>query len=65
MDSFLLPFLVLISILAVIGCIYNIRSKNKAGIVIGGLFTLILVGATLHALNIEFQIVERIRDLLI
>jgi hypothetical protein len=50
MQYFMVPLLVLISILAIRGTIYNFRTKNKPGYIIGGLFTAGIIGITLLAL---------------
>ncbi len=50
MEYFMVPLLVLISILAVWGTLYNKKTGNKPGFVIGGVFTLGIVGVTLLAL---------------
>ncbi|WP_164491675.1 hypothetical protein [Staphylospora marina] len=46
MDYFMVPLLVIISILAVKGTLYNKKTGNKPGFVIGGLFTLGMLGIT-------------------
>lgn len=50
MDYFMVPLLVIISILAVRGAWYNKKTGNKPGFVIGGLFSLGVVGVTMLAL---------------
>ncbi|MBA4495027.1 hypothetical protein ACFO25_02125 [Paenactinomyces guangxiensis] len=50
MNYFMVPILVLISIFAIQGTLYNKKTGNKPGLVIGGVFTLGLVGVTLLAL---------------
>ncbi|WP_146160452.1 hypothetical protein [Desmospora activa] len=41
--------LIFVSILAVMGTLYNKRTNNKVGFLLGGLFTLAVVGVTLIA----------------
>lgn len=50
MEYFMVPLLVLISIFAIRGTIYNKKTGNKPGLIIGGAFTLGVVGVTLLAL---------------
>ncbi|SEN21442.1 hypothetical protein [Lihuaxuella thermophila] len=50
MEYFMVPLLVLISIFSVWGTIYNKKTGNKPGFIIGGVFTLGVVGVTLLAL---------------
>jgi len=50
MNYFMVPLLVLIAILAIRGTLYNKKTGNKPGFVIGGIFTLGIVGVTLLAL---------------
>lgn len=45
--------LIFVSILSVMGTLYNKRTGNKPGFVIGGLFTLAIVGVTLIAIYDE------------
>lgn len=47
MEYFMVPILVMMSILSVYGTIYNKRTKNLPGFYIGGLFTVGLVLITL------------------
>jgi hypothetical protein len=46
MQYFMVPLLVIISILAIRGTMYNKKTGNKPGFIIGGLFTLGLLGVT-------------------
>jgi hypothetical protein len=50
MNYFMVPLLVLISIFAIRGTLHNKRTGNKPGFIIGGLFTLGIVGVTLLSL---------------
>ncbi|MBA4542863.1 MULTISPECIES: hypothetical protein [Thermoactinomyces] len=50
MQYFMVPLLVLISIFAIRGTYYNKKTGNKPGFIIGGIFTLGLVGVTVLAL---------------
>jgi cytochrome c biogenesis protein ResB len=50
MDYFMVPLLVLISIFAIFGTLHNKKTGNKPGLIIGGAFTLGIVGVTLLAL---------------
>ncbi|TCS93504.1 hypothetical protein [Hazenella coriacea] len=46
MEYFMVPFLVLSSILAVMGTMYNKKSGNKPGFLLSVVFTVCLVGVT-------------------
>lgn len=50
MNLYMVTVMVLISILAILGTIFNKNTKNKPGFVIGGVFTVGLVGITLLSL---------------
>ncbi|MFD1422174.1 MULTISPECIES: hypothetical protein [Laceyella] len=50
MEYFMVPLLVIISILSIRGVIDNKKIGNKPGVIIGGVFTLALVGVTLLSL---------------
>jgi hypothetical protein len=50
MQYFMVPLLVIISIFAIIGTLYNKKTGNSAGYYIGGVFTLGLVVVTLLSL---------------
>ncbi|WP_156877510.1 hypothetical protein [Shimazuella kribbensis] len=50
MEYFMVPLLVITSVLAIIGTMYNKRTGNAAGFYIGGLFTLGTVVVTLISL---------------
>lgn len=50
MNLFMATILVLISILAVQGTLYNKKINNKPGLIIGGIFTIGLIGVTLLSL---------------
>ncbi|MCH5584224.1 hypothetical protein MK805_04485 [Shimazuella sp. AN120528] len=50
MEYFMVPLLVITSILAIIGTTYNKRTGNAAGFYIGGVFTLGVVVVTLLSL---------------
>lgn len=50
MNLFMATILVLISILAVQGTLYNKKTNNKPGFIIGGIFTIGLIGVTLLSL---------------
>jgi|GEM_PF-1965926 len=47
MNLFMAIVLILISILAVRGTLYNKKTNNKPGFIIGGIFTIGLIGVTL------------------
>jgi len=47
MNLFMTIILVLISILAIRGTLFNKKTQNQPGFIIGGVFTLGLVGVTL------------------
>lgn len=50
MQYFMVPLLVLISIFSIIGTVYNKKTGNAPGLIIGGGFTLGIVVVTLLAL---------------
>lgn len=50
LSYFMVPILVGISILSVIGFLYNKRTGNTPGAVIGGAFTVGIIGVTLLSL---------------
>lgn len=50
MEYFMVPLLVITSILAIIGTIYNKRTANAPGFYIGGAFTVCIVAVTLLSL---------------
>jgi cytochrome c biogenesis protein ResB len=50
MEYFMVPLLVITSILAIIGTIYNKRTANTPGFYIGGAFTVCIVAVTLLSL---------------
>lgn len=50
MNLFMVVTLVLITLLAIRGTLYNKKTKNQPGFILGGLFTLGLVGCTLLAI---------------
>lgn len=47
MNLFMTTILILISILAVQGTLFNKKTNNQPGYIIGGIFTLGLIGVTL------------------
>ncbi|MCS1350810.1 hypothetical protein [Mechercharimyces sp. CAU 1602] len=47
---YMVIILIVMSVLAIIGTLYNKRTNNKPGFIIGGMFTLGLVGSTLLAI---------------
>lgn len=47
---YMVVILILVSILAVIGTLYNKRTNNKVGFILGALFTIPLIGVTLLAI---------------
>lgn len=47
---YMVVILILVSILAVIGTLYNKRTNNKAGFLLSALFTVPLIGVTLLAI---------------
>lgn len=51
---YMVVILVLMCILAVRGVLHNKRTQNKSGFIIGGIFTLGLIGVTLLALYDTF-----------
>ncbi|BCU81627.1 MULTISPECIES: hypothetical protein [Polycladomyces] len=51
---YMVVILVLMCILAVRGVLYNKRTQNKSGFIIGGIFTAGLIGVTLLALYDTF-----------
>jgi hypothetical protein len=50
MQYFMVPILVIITLLAIRGTMYNKKTGNKPGFIIGGLFTLGILGVTLLSL---------------
>jgi hypothetical protein len=50
MEYFMVPLLVITSILAIMGTMYNKKTGNSAGFYIGGVFTLGVVAVTLLSL---------------
>jgi hypothetical protein len=50
MEYFMVPLLVITSVLAIIGTMYNKRTGNSVGFYIGGVFMLGLVAVTLLSL---------------
>jgi cytochrome c biogenesis protein ResB len=54
MQYFMVPLLVVLSLFAIQGTLYNQRTGNKPGFIIGGAFTLGLVSVTLLALYDSF-----------
>ncbi|MFC7441018.1 hypothetical protein [Laceyella putida] len=50
MEYFMVPLLVIITILSIRGVIDNKKIGNKPGFIIGGIFTLALLGVTLLSL---------------
>jgi cytochrome c biogenesis protein ResB len=54
----MVPLLVVISILAIWGTLYNQRTGNKPGLILGGAFTLGIVGVTLLAVYDLFFTLE-------
>ncbi|PTX52208.1 hypothetical protein C8P63_13124 [Melghirimyces profundicolus] len=50
--------LIFITVLAIMGTLKNKRSGNKPGYMIGGLFTLALIGVTLLAIYDEIVGIE-------
>lgn len=50
MEYFMVPFMVLFSIFSIYGTLYNLKTKNMPGALIGGSFTAALVVITLLSL---------------